>query len=31
MVDEEKKGASKPTEKSATLMKPKRMQFRLNS
>ncbi len=31
MVDEEKKGASKPTEKNATLMKPKRMQFRLNS
>ena len=31
MVDEEKKSASKPTEKSATPMKPKRMQFRLNS
>ena len=31
MVDEEKKNASKPTEKSATPMKPKRMQFRLNS
>ena len=31
MFDDEKKSASKPTEKSATLMKPKRMQFRLNS
>ena len=31
MVDEENKSASKPTEKSATPMKPKRMQFRLNS
>ena len=31
MVDEEKKSVSKPTEKSATPMKPKRMQFRLNS
>jgi hypothetical protein len=31
MVDEEKKSASKPTEKSATPMKPKRMQFRLDS
>jgi len=31
MVDEEKKSASKPTEKSAAPMKPKRMQFRLNS
>ena len=31
MVDEEKKSASKPTEKSATPSKPKRMQFRFNS
>ena len=28
---DEKKSASKPTEKSAISMKPKRMQFRLNS
>ena len=31
MFEDEKKSASKPTEKSATPMKPKRMQFRLNS
>ena len=31
MFDDEKKSASKPNEKSATLMKPKRMQFRLNT
>ena len=31
MFDDEKLSASKPTEKSATPMKPKRMQFRLNS
>ena len=31
MFDDEKKSSSKPTEKSATPMKPKRMQFRLNS
>ena len=31
MVGDEKKSASKPTEKNATPMKPKRMQFRLNS
>ena len=31
MFDDEKMSASKPTEKSATPMKPKRMQFRLNS